>query len=149
MYFLYIRVSKKKIFKGSITRCWEHQVNNSTFIFKMLIHVILAWCLICNIGHKDCKPAVKLTWTECSSALSPVVCQTVRISVRPSVNSEKIFFTSSLEHQSQIKKNLLLFKSYIFDSSIIHSLPLIVIRYITFVANVLIVIWLLCNNKYP
>lgn len=127
MYSLYIPVSKKKIFKGSITRCWEHQVNNSTFIFKMLIHVILAWCLICNIGHKDCKPAVKLTWTECSSALSPVVCQTVRISVRPSVNSQKIFFfTSSLEHQRQIKKNLLLFKSYIFDSSIIHSLPLIV-----------------------
>lgn len=126
MYSLYIPVSKKKIFKGSITRCWEHQVNNSTFIFKMLIQVILAWCLICNIGHKDCKPAVKLTWTECSSALSPVVSQTVRISVRPSVNSQKIVFTSSLEHQSQIKKNLLLFKSYIFDSSIIHSLPLIV-----------------------
>lgn len=148
MYFLYIRVSKKKIFKGSITRCWEHQVNNSTFIFKMLIHVILAWCLICNIGHKDCKPAVKLTWTECSSALSPVVCQTVRISVRPYVNSQKIFFTSSLEHQSQIKKNLLLF-----NSSLIQALSILFhwlyIRYITFVANVLIVIWLLCNNKYP
>lgn len=148
MYFLYIPVSKKKIFKGSITRCWEHSVNNSTFIFKMLIHVILAWCLICNIGHKDCKPAVKLTWTECSSALSPVVCQTVRISVRPSVNSQKIFFTSSLEHQRQIKKNLLLF-----NSSLIQALSILFhwlyIRYITFVANVLIVIWLLCNNKYP
>lgn len=125
MYSLYIPVSKKKIFIGSITRCWEHQVNNSTFIFKMLIHVILAWCLICNIGHKDCKPAVKLTWTECSSALSPVVCQSVYQSALL-WTVKRFFFTSSLEHQRQIKKNLLLFKSYIFDSSNIHSLPLIV-----------------------
>lgn len=73
VFFLYIGF-EKKIFKGSIIRCWEYLVNNLIFIFKMLIYIILVWCLICNIGYKDCKLVVKLIWIECLSVFLFVVC---------------------------------------------------------------------------